>query len=67
MACMVSDYVRGSTWNQDCVNKRLMKMAFELTGKSNTVIFVVGYAPTEASYHEDANDDSWRGGNSIAW
>lgn len=52
--------VRGSTWKQDCVNERLMKMTFELTGKSNTVIFVGGYAPTEASKHEDANTDFWR-------
>ena len=39
--------IRGATWTQELTNERLMSMAFNLTGKSNAITFVVAYGPTD--------------------
>ena len=39
--------IRGATWTQELTNERLMSMTFNLTGKSNAIIFVVAYDPTD--------------------
>ena len=39
--------IREATWTQKLTNERLMSMTFNLTGKSNAVIFVVVYGPTD--------------------
>ena len=38
--------IRGATWTQELTNERLMSMAFNLTGKSNAITFVVAYGST---------------------
>ena len=38
--------IREATWTQELTNERLMSMTFNLTGKSNTVTFIVAYGPT---------------------
>ena len=38
--------IREATWTQELTNERLMSMTFNLTGKSNAVIFIVAYGPT---------------------
>ena len=38
--------VREATWTQELTNERLMSVAFNLAGKSNTITFVVVYGPT---------------------
>ena len=39
--------IHEATWTQELANERLMSMTFNLTGKSNAVIFVVAYGPTD--------------------
>ena len=39
--------IHEATWTQELTNERLMSMAFNLTGKSNAVTFVVPYGTTD--------------------
>ena len=36
-----------ATWTQELTNERLMSMTFKLACKSNAIIFVVAYGPTD--------------------
>ena len=52
--------IREATWTQELTNECLMSMAFNLTGKSNAVTFVVAYGPTDiVSNTREQKDVFW--------
>ena len=52
--------IRKATWTQELTNECLMSMIFNLTGKSNSVAFVVAYGPTDTvSNTREQKDVFW--------
>ena len=52
--------IREDTWTQELTNERLISMAFNLTGKSNAVTFVVAYGPTDTGSNTREQKDVFR-------